>query len=283
MKLSFSTNAFVNYSVFEAVERIAAIGYQGVELLADVPHLYVPSVTAADLQKLAELLDQKKLQVANINANTAMGYYGMKFWEPLFEPSLANPDSAARGWRIDYSKKCIDMARVLGSRTVSLTSGRMVSGSTPQEGLRLLQDSLRELLEHAEKSEVRLGIEYEPGLLIERCEELVTLVEKMDSPYLGANLDLGHSHVLGEDHEEIIARLSHRIFHLHIEDIQDRKHYHLVPGLGEVDFAALLGSLEKHSYDGFVTVELYTYPQDPEAAARESLAYLKALNSKARG
>jgi len=279
MKLSFSTNAFVNYSVFEAVERIAAIGYPGVELLADTPHLYAPAVTPSDLSKLKELLDQKDLQVANINANTAMGYYGIRFWEPLFEPSLANPDPAARGWRIDYSKKCIDMARALGSRTVSLTSGRMVPGLTPKEGLNLLEESLRELLAHAEKNEVRLGIEYEPGLLIERCEELVMLVERMDSPYLGANLDIGHSHVLGEDHEEIIARLSHRIFHLHLEDIQDKKHYHLIPGLGEVDFAALLGSLEKHAYDGFITVELYTYPQEPDAAARKSLAYLKALNS----
>ena len=280
MKLSFSTNAFVNYSIFEAVERIAAIGYQGVELLADTPHLYAPAVSASDLKKLGELLDQKGLQVANINANTAMGYYGMRFWEPLFEPSLANPDPEARRWRIDYSKKCIDMARALGSRTVSLTSGRMVSGITPREGLHLLEESLMELLEYAEKYRVRLGIEYEPGLLIERCEELVLLLDKISSPCLGVNLDLGHSHVLGEDHEKIIARLSHRIFHLHLEDIQDKKHYHLIPGLGEVDFAALLGSLEKHSYDGFVTVELYTYPQEPDEAARKSLAYLKALDLK---
>ena len=115
----------------------------------------------------------------------------------------------------------------------------MVSGIAPKEGLNLLEESLKELLEYAEKKDVQLGIEYEPGLLIERYDELVLLVEKMDSPYLGANLDLGHSHVLGEDHDAVIGRLSDRIFHVHIEDIQDKKHYHLIPGLGEVDFAAL--------------------------------------------
>ena len=282
MKLSFSTNGFVLYSVFEAVERIAAIGYQGVELLADTPHLFAHSVTDTDLRELKELLDQNELQVANINANTAMGYYGMRFWEPLFEPSLANPDPPARRWRIDYSKKCIDMARTLESPTVSLTSGRMVSGIAPKEGLNLLEESLKELLEYAEKKDVQLGIEYEPGLLIERYDELVLLVEKMDSPYLGANLDLGHSHVLGEDHDAVIGRLSDRIFHVHIEDIQDKKHYHLIPGLGEVDFAALFDSLERHAYDGFVTVELYTYLNEPEAAARKSLAYLEDLSSNLR-
>ena len=51
MKLSFSTNAFVKYPVCEAVRKIAAIGYEGVELLADVPHLYADSVTTAELSQ----------------------------------------------------------------------------------------------------------------------------------------------------------------------------------------------------------------------------------------
>ena len=93
MKLSFSTNAFVRYSVFEAVEQIAAIGYEGIELLADAPHLYADSVTSSDLNRLKNLLDRTGLIVANVNANTAVGYYGRQFWEPLFEPSLANPDA----------------------------------------------------------------------------------------------------------------------------------------------------------------------------------------------
>ena len=42
-------------------------------------------------------------------------------------------------------------------------------------------------------------MEYEPGLLIERYEELALLIDDMGSPWFGANLDLGHSRVLGED------------------------------------------------------------------------------------
>jgi sugar phosphate isomerase/epimerase len=99
----------------------------------------------------------------------------------------------------------------------------------------------------------------------------------MRSPLLGANLDLGHSHVLGEDPESVIAGLSSRIFNLHIEDIQSRKHYHLIPGLGDIDFRGLFEILERHAYDGFATVELYTYPQHPGDAARRSLSYLQGL------
>jgi sugar phosphate isomerase/epimerase len=277
MQLSFSTNAFVKYSVLEAVERIAAVGYEGVELLADVPHLYADSVAETDLERLKALLDRTRLQVANINANTAAGYYGSTFWEPLFEPSLAHPDPDLRRWRIDYSKKCVDIAVALGAPTVSITSGRPVSGILPEESLVLLHGALHELLDYAAERSIRIGIEYEPGLLIERYEELAALIDAMGSPNLGANLDLGHSHVLGEDPETVIGGLGSRIFHVHIEDIKGTKHYHLIPGTGDMDIPKLLATLTRHGYEGFVTVELYTYPDRPEQAATEAFEFLRKI------
>jgi len=277
MRLSFSTNAFVRYSVVEAVERIAAIGYEGIELLADAPHLYAELVTPSELSKLKRVLDRTGLTVANINANTAVGYYGREFWEPLFEPSLANPDHSLRRWRIAYSKKCIDIAQLLESPCVSLTSGRPVPGVAPEQSMEFLRDSLSEVLDYAEKKSIRIGIEYEPGLLIERCEELLAPIEEMNSQYLGANLDLGHSHVLGEHPETVINTLSQKIFHIHIEDIKARKHYHLIPGTGDMDFVKLFRILDDHNYEDFVTVELYTYPDRPEAAAKQALSYLQTI------
>ncbi|MFH0822671.1 MAG: sugar phosphate isomerase/epimerase family protein [Pseudomonadota bacterium] len=277
LRLSFSTNAYVRRSVFDAVEHIASLGYDGVELLADTPHLYAESVTEDDLQRLGDLLQSKGIEAANINANTAVGFYGREFWEPLFEPSIAAPDPSLRRRRIEYSKKCIDMAHRLGSDCVSLTSGRMVPGVLPKESMGLLRDSLDELLDHAAPMSVRIGIEYEPGLLIESCEELAALIDDVESPLLGANLDLGHSHVLGEDPESVIRRLGDRIFHIHIEDIKDRKHYHLVPGHGDMDFPRLFRLLRRQGYGGFVTVELYTYPHRPEQVASEALEYLKRI------
>ncbi len=160
---------------------------------------------------------------------------------------------------------------------IGQTGSRGFSGAIYE----FLRDSLQELLEYAEKRSVRIGIEYEPGLLIERCEELLKLIEEMNSSYLGANLDLGHSHVLGEDPETVVNTLSPKIFHIHIEDIKARKHYHLIPGTGDMDFVKLFGILDDHNYEGFATVELYTYPHQPEAAARQALSYLQ--NHLSRG
>ncbi len=40
MQLAFSSNAYLNYPLEETVARIAALGYRGMELLADVPHAW---------------------------------------------------------------------------------------------------------------------------------------------------------------------------------------------------------------------------------------------------
>ncbi len=40
MKLAFSSNAYMHYSVEEAIRRVASLGYRGIELLADVPHAW---------------------------------------------------------------------------------------------------------------------------------------------------------------------------------------------------------------------------------------------------
>lgn len=279
MKLSFSTNAFVGFTVFEAIEAIADAGYAGVELLADVPHLYPFSTTERHLAQTASILEKRGLRVANINANTAVGYYGrdVKFWEPLFEPSLANPDRDARKWRIEYTKRCIDMARTLSCRNVSVTSGRMVPGILPEKSLARLRESLLEVVGYAADRGVRVGMEYEPGLLVERFGELAELIGEIGTENFGANLDLGHSNVLGEDPQTIIPRLGSKIFHVHIEDIRAGKHYHLVPGDGDIDFRTIFAALDRVSYTGFLTVELYTYPDVPGEAAARALRHFRDL------
>jgi fructoselysine 3-epimerase len=54
MKLAFSTNAFTSYTLPESIAEIGRLGYQGVEILADVPHAFPPLHTApwvSDVQK----------------------------------------------------------------------------------------------------------------------------------------------------------------------------------------------------------------------------------------
>ena len=115
MKLAFSTNAYTNYSLPDAVRRIADHGYAGVELLGDAPHAYFPTFGVDELSAVQTALAEAGLPVANVNANTAMGYYDDAPPSAFFEPSVITADDRDRAWRIAYTKRAIDLADAVGS------------------------------------------------------------------------------------------------------------------------------------------------------------------------
>jgi sugar phosphate isomerase/epimerase len=55
MHLAFSTNAFKKYSLEESIRAIANIGYEGVEILGDVPHAYPPLFGEEQIQSAKEI------------------------------------------------------------------------------------------------------------------------------------------------------------------------------------------------------------------------------------
>jgi sugar phosphate isomerase/epimerase len=81
-----------------------------------------------------------------------------------------------------------------------------------------------------------------------------------------------------ENLPQAIAKLAPHIRHYHLEDIAaTRVHHHLVPGTGAIDFAEVVSAIRKSGYDGWLTVELYPFQDDPDAAARQALEVLRPL------
>lgn len=274
-QLGFSTNAFTRYSLEEALTAIAETGFNIVEILADRPHFFPDLNTKIRAEAIAGLAKTSGLSIGAINCNTVAGYYAQDFWEPIFEPSLANPEHDARNWRIQYTLSCMDFAEIVGAEILVINSGRMNPGCPPKKGLQFLHYSLEVLLVEAEKRGLRLALEYEPGLLIECADEAMRLLDEFESPNLGLNLDIGHSWVAGEDPIFIIESLREKLFHVHLEDIKERKHYHLIPGEGDIPLDSILTTLDHVNFTGSVVLELYTYPDQPERAAHAALQYLQ--------
>ena len=129
--------------------------------------------------------------------------------------------------------------------------------------------------EYGERLKVYTGIEYEPGLLVGDALKTMEVINILKSPYLGVNLDIGHAYVLGEFIEEIIHKFGTLIFNVHIEDIKDRRHFHLIPGLGDIDFVSMINSLKSIDYKHYLIVELYTYADSPIEAGTRALEYFK--------
>jgi len=186
MKIGFSTNAYTRKSLTYAIQSISDIGYDGIEIVLDIPHAFLP-LSEDIFQNIHKSLEKCELKITNLNANTVAGWYGTKTDIEKFEPSLSNENEKLRKWRISYSKKAIELASKLNSPSISITSG--LSKNFHKNTLKKFQNSLKELANYAEKRNIKLAIEYEPGLLIGKADDVFPLTKEFSN--VGLNFDVG--------------------------------------------------------------------------------------------
>jgi len=277
MKLAFSTNAYMRMPVEQAIERIASIGYEGVELMADVPHLWPAGLLETQKATCREALQRYGLAISNVNAFMMNAVADPR--QPYWHPSWIEPYAPYRRIRIEHTKRALTLAKELGAPNITTEPGGPVPPQmTFEVALRTFVEVLKPVAEHAEREGVLLLVEPEPGLLIERSEQYLAFTERIDSPAVGLNLDIGHMYCVNEDPAEAIRKLAPHIRHVHLEDIApSREHRHLIPGYGAINFRSCLAALKEIGYSGWITIELYPYVDDPDGAAKEAFDAIKPL------
>lgn len=297
-RLAFSTNAFTNgrFSCAAAIREIVAAGFGAVELLADRPHLYMHRDDLEPQLKAVEAaLRETGARVVNINANTASGYYGDRDGPPgqTFGPSFTSvaqdfPEMSGQApceWRIEYSRRCVELAARFGCRDVAVASGFVTPRGAEHDVWAQTRDAYRQTCEFAAAHGVRINIEYEPDMLVGDGEAVLRMIAAVGADNLGVNFDIGHSYCLGEDVCEMGRRFASRLHTTHVEDLlgpTPALHLdpgHQIPGDGKMPLSEIFASLEAQGFDGYHIVELYTYGRpgrDPRYAATES--YRRLLN-----
>ncbi len=271
-RLAFSSNAYLRCSFERAAESIGRLGYEGIEIMADVPHAWPAYLLEEQKEGIRRSLREADLAISNINAfmMNAINDPRQKYWHP----SWIEPDRHYRQIRIDHTIRALDLAKELGSPCITTEpGGPLEPGQSWQAGLKMFLESLKPVMDHAEKTGVLLLIEPEPGLLIETAEQFEEFMKHLgdlgDSPSVGLNFDVGHFYCVKDEPAPTVHRLAKWMKHVHLEDIAaTRVHHHLIPGDGAIDFASVFKALDAVNYQGWVTIELYPYVDDPDLAAR---------------
>jgi sugar phosphate isomerase/epimerase len=274
MQIAFSSNAYLRFSIEETIRRIAALGYAGIELLADVPHAWPAGLLPAQVDAIRRALDDAGLTISNINAFMMNAIADPR--QPYWHPGWIDPDPHYRAIRREHTKRALRLAQELGAPHITTEpGGPLAPGQTRAAASDLFYEELMPCLEVAEEAGVGLLIEPEPELLIERFDQYVEFIDRIDSRRVGLNFDVGHAYCVGEDPQDWVAKMAEHTVHYHFEDIAaTRVHQHLVPGHGAIDFAATIAAIVGTGYDGWLTVELYPYLDSPDDAAREAREYL---------
>ncbi len=250
MLLGYNTNGLQNHRLDEALRLLADHGYQAVAITPDVCHLDPFRTSAREVEAIASVL-------ARLGLVPTMETGARFVLDPTHkhEPTLMTPDAAARERRFEFTTRVARIGRDLGARVVSFWSGidRMPQVDSPQR----LLDGVRRSCELIRAVGLTPSLEPEPGMAVATVADwrLVKAALGGESPAL--TLDVGHLHVQDEgDVAAICQEVAPLLAQVHLEDQRRGVHEHLLPGDGDLDFAAVLRGLAAGPYAGPVCFEL---------------------------
>ena len=278
MKISLSSFLYLNYPLEEALRRIAQAGYDGVDIWGGRPHAYRNDLRRSEMRRLRVISERLGVEVAS--------FIPAQFRYPT---CLCSPSERIRRDSVDYIKDSLLSAVEFGAPIVSVCPGHTIFGQTREDGWCRLRESLDEICSAADPLQLKVALEpadkYETDL-VNNCEQALKLLEDVGWGNLGVVLDNGHSHVVGESAERMVARLGDRLFHVHVDDNLSQRDQHLIPGHGSFDFVTFIEALRRADYQGFLTAELsWDYTLEPDQAARATSArmreYLQAYSESA--
>ena len=261
MKIGYSTWGMPSLPIDIALEHLAALGFDGVELTV-IPGFSteLDTLDSADRRRIRQLLNDHGLGLPAVAAH---------------QPLLATEEDVhAENWRrlIKSADLCSDLAGTDGVPVLNTTLG-----SNPNEW-----DSQREfilervgsLVDYCSAREVVLAIEPHVVDGLNSPDRSIWLLEEIGSFYLKLNFDISHFEVQGMPTAEVVHLLAPRSAHTHVKDQQGLvpDYEFLIPGEGPFDFVQYLQLMKMAGYDGYITAEVSMQVQgrpdyDPLAAA----------------
>jgi sugar phosphate isomerase/epimerase len=240
-----------------AAAHLARLGFDGIELAIRDP-------AAVDLGRVEAVVREAGLVVPALGTGQAYLKDGL---------CLSSRDAHLRCRAAERMVAHVRAAARLGSLViVGLIRGRMDGG--PEATARRFLEGLKPALDEAASAGVRLVIEpinrYETDFLV-TVDETRALIETSGAPHLGILADTFHMNIEETTLEGALEAAAPRLWHVHAADSN-----RLAPGFGHLDFGAIVATLARLGYAGFLSAEILPRP-DPEQAARVTLRTLAPL------
>jgi len=180
---------------------------------------------------------------------------------------------------VDYLKKAIRYAYILGAPIVNTAEGPKAGWMTDDDAFRIMKYNLDQLLAMCANYGITLTIEPH-GVYTTNAEGLLKIMALSDSPHLAINYDTGNVAVAGNDSVATLRAVVKHVKHVHLKDIVRQKTAGHETGVtagvavgdGEVDIRGCLAVLKEAGYDGCLSIECDGVP-----ALERSVAFLKPI------
>jgi D-psicose/D-tagatose/L-ribulose 3-epimerase len=168
---------------------------------------------------------------------------------------LLSADPYVRLGSVQYIKDCLTMVSELGGKIMTVvpgTVGKIVPVGSPAEEWEWAVESLKQCQGHAEQVGVRIALEplnrFETYFL-NRGEQALELADAVGGN-CGVALDAFHMNIEEVDLLGAIRNAGDKLADFHVAD-----NNRLPPGMGALDWGAIVRELQGIGYEGHMTVE----------------------------
>ena len=244
----------------DGIKKAGELGAQGIQLYATHGELDTDNLTKTGRQDLLHFIESCNLKVSALCGD--LGGHG-------FERANDNE------WRIEKSKKILDMARDLNTDVVTTHVG-VISEDEDDHTRAAIKAACEELASYGDKVGASFAIETGP----EKAETLKMFLDSLKSRGVRVNYDPANLvMVAGDDPVKGVYTLKDYIVHTHAKDgvmvkeispkivygyfaeggagdLRLTDYFKEVPlGEGDVNFDEYISALREVGYDGFYTIE----------------------------
>ena len=270
LRLGTSTYSYWHFTpekfpIESVMDEAHKLGLNGIEIL----HRQMESEENSYLQKLKRHAFHLGLDVYNLSIHQDF------VWAEAEE----------RQKHIDHTIKCIDLAHEMDIGSIRVNSGgwrkqgsfddlikakgwvEPWEGHTKEEGMKWCVDAVQACLTHAEKRGVMLLLENHWGLTT-RADDMVTLINDVDSPWFKAILDMGNF-IFEDDMYAAMKTIAPHVWLAHAKTYHGGGTWYTL----ELDYARIFRTLLDAGFQGFVSIEMEG-GEDAHTAMPKSVAML---------
>ncbi|HPP60089.1 MAG TPA: sugar phosphate isomerase/epimerase family protein [Candidatus Hydrogenedens sp.] len=237
------------------VKEVKGMGWDGIELCYGAGELSA-TTTENELKHIRKVVETEGLEIPSL----ASGFY--------WSCSLGSPDAEERNNAIEFTKKYIESANLLGAGAVLVLPGTVDVCFDPnrptvpaKEVWKWAQDSIHQLIPIAEQNQVIIALENVWSKFLTGPFEFAQFVDIFQSPWVKAYFDAGNCLINGypEHWAEILGQ---RIARVHIKNFKRNNGggtlNDFTPSLleGDMNWQGLLQTLKNIGYDYYLTAEV---------------------------
>ena len=309
------TGQWADLSVQEVASKVGEWGFEGLELACWGDHFEVERALAEPdyCARTTALLDRHGLRCFALGAHL-VGQAVCDRIDSRHQATLPPEiwgDGDEEGVRTRAAERLKDTARAAASMGVTLVTGftgspiwHLLYSFPPNDfdeikrGYQEFAERFGPILDVFESEGVRFCLEVHPTEIaydFVTTQKTLAAVDWRES--FGINLDPSHLTHQFLDPAAFALEFQERIYHVHVKDAKrhldgrksilgshlnfgelERGWDFVSPGHGDVDFGALLRSLNRIGYDGPLSIEWEDSAMDREWGARDALAFVRRMD-----